>query len=388
MGENAVRLARRIETLPPYLFAEIDRKVQEVRARGVDVIGLGIGDPDSPTPPHIVAAMQQAVADPATHQYPSYFGLPEFRRSVAAWYKRRFDVDLDPDTEVLPLLGSKEGLAHLCTAFIDPGDVSLVPDPAYPVYAIATHLNGGTSQPFALLPERKFLPDYDAIRVPKAAKLLWLNYPCNPTAAVATLADFERASAFAAANDVLFVHDNPYSEITYDGFVAPSALQVAGAKDHTLEFGSLSKTYNMTGWRIGWAAGSPRAIEALGRVKTNIDSGIFNAIQRAGIAALDGPQDFLRDMIAVYTRRRDLVVDTFRDAGVELEPPKGAIYVWIRVPQGHDSASFATLLLDEAGVVVPPGRGYGEAGEGFIRISITTPDARLEEALERIRKVL
>ncbi len=383
-----MKLAHRIETLPPYLFAEIDRKVQEVRAKGVDVIGLGIGDPDMPTPPHIVAALQQAVADPATHQYPSYFGLPEFRRAVAAFYKRRFGVDLNPDTEVLPLVGSKEGLAHLCTAFIDPGDVSLVPDPAYPVYAIGTHLSGGTSVPFALRRETGFLPDYDAIAVPERAKLLWLNYPCNPTAAVAELPDFQNAVDFAKAHDLLLVHDNAYSEITYEGFVAPSALQAQGAKDCAIEFGSLSKTYNMTGWRIGYVVGNAKAIEALGRVKTNIDSGIFNAIQRAGIVALEGPQDFLKDMIALYTRRRDLVVATFRDAGLDVDSPKGAIYIWIPVPDGTDSASFATLLLEEAGVVVPPGRGYGEAGEGYIRVSITTPDDRLEEALQRIRKVL
>ncbi|HEX9694835.1 MAG TPA: LL-diaminopimelate aminotransferase [Actinomycetota bacterium] len=380
--------ARRIETLPPYLFAEIDRKVQAKRAEGMDVISLGVGDPDRPTPQHIVDAMKEAVADPATHQYPSYFGLPEFRRAVAAWYERRFDVDLDPDTEVLPLIGSKEGIAHLCTAYIDPGDVSLVPDPAYPVYDIGTRLAGGIPVPFTLDAGNGFLPDYNSISVPDTTKLFWLNYPCNPTAAVATLDDFAQAVDFCRANDLLLVHDNAYSEITYDGYVAPSALQVPGAKDHAIEFHSLSKTYNMTGWRIGFVVGNAAAIEALGRVKTNIDSGIFNAVQRAGIAALEGPQNFLKDMIALYTTRRDLVVATFNDSGWSLPAPKGAVYVWIPVPDGQDSAGFATLLLDEAGVVVPPGRGYGEAGEGYIRISITTPDDRLEEALQRIRKVL
>jgi len=383
-----VKPARRIETLPPYLFAEIDRKVQAKRAEGMDVISLGVGDPDRPTPQHIVDAMKEAVADPATHQYPSYFGLPEFRRAVAAWYERRFDVDLDPDTEVLPLIGSKEGIAHLCTAYIDPGDVSLVPDPAYPVYDIGTRLAGGIPVPFTLDAGNGFLPDYNSISVPDTTKLFWLNYPCNPTAAVATLDDFAQAVDFCRANDLLLVHDNAYSEITYDGYVAPSALQVPGAKDHAIEFHSLSKTYNMTGWRIGFVVGNAAAIEALGRVKTNIDSGIFNAVQRAGIAALEGPQNFLKDMIALYTTRRDLVVATFNDSGWSLPAPKGAVYVWIPVPDGQDSAGFATLLLDEAGVVVPPGRGYGEAGEGYIRISITTPDDRLEEALQRIRKVL
>ena len=383
-----MRLAHRIQTLPPYLFAEIDRKIQAKRAQGIDVISFGIGDPDTPTPPHIVRALQEAAADATTHQYPSYYGMPEFRRAVAAWYARRFDVTLDPDTEVQPLIGSKEGLAHLAVAFIDPGDVSLVPDPAYPVYEIGTHLAGGTSVTMPLLPENDFIPDFDAIDVPPTAKVLWLNYPSNPCAAVATLADLERAVAFCKAHDLLFAYDNAYSEITFDGFVAPSALQVPGAKDVTIEFHSLSKTFNMTGWRIGMAVGSPVAVEALGRVKTNLDSGIFNAVQRAGIAALDGPQDYLDDLRALYTRRRDLVVKTFNEAGWKLEAPRGSVFVWLSVPEGHDSASFATFLLEEAGVVVPPGRGYGPSGEGFVRISLTVPDARLEEGLERIRTAL
>jgi LL-diaminopimelate aminotransferase len=383
-----MKLARRIETLPPYLFAEIDKKVAAARARGVDVISLGIGDPDRPTPAHIVEALREAAADASTHQYPSYFGLPEFRRAVAAWYRRRFDVELDPDAEVLPLIGSKEGLAHICLAFIDPGDVALVPDPGYPVYAIGTHVAGGTAAPFPLSPLRDFLPDWDAVRVPDRARVVWLNYPCNPTAAVADLGDLKEAVDFARGRDLLLIYDNAYSEITFDGFVAPSVLQVPGAKDCAIEFHSLSKTYNMTGWRCGFAVGSPTAVEALGRVKTNLDSGIFNAIQRAGIAALEGPQDFLAEMRSLYARRRDLVVDTFNQAGWSLDRPRGSIYVWLPVPAGHDSASFATLLLEEAGVVVPPGRGYGEEGEGYVRISITTPDERLEEALSRIRKVL
>ena len=383
-----MKVAKRIETLPPYLFAEIDRKIAAKRAAGVDVISFGVGDPDSPTPEHIVDALKTAAADPATHQYPSYFGMADFRRAVAAWYLRRFDVDLDPDTEVLPLIGSKEGLAHLPVAFVDPGDVTLVPDPGYPVYQVATHLAGGTGVPFPLRPENGFLPDWGSVIVPERAKLVWLNYPCNPTAAVATLEDFEKAVEFARANDILLVHDNAYSEITYDGFVAPSVLQAPGAKDVAIEFHSLSKTYNMTGWRCGFVVGSAFAIEALGRVKTNIDSGIFNAIQLAGIAALEGPQEFLEDLRKLYAKRRDLVVETFNEMGWSLEPPKGSIYVWLPVPEGYDSSSFATFLLEEAGVVVPPGRGYGEAGEGYIRISLTVHDDRLVEGLERIRKAL
>ena len=383
-----MRPAERIAKLPPYLFAEIDRKVSEQKARGVDVISLGIGDPDTPTPDHVVRALQEAAADASTHQYPSYYGLPDFRRAVAAWYGRRFGVELDPDADVLPLLGSKEGLAHIPVAFVDPGDATLVPDPAYPVYETATLLNGGTPVRFALSPEDDFLPDWDRIRVPKHAKIVWLNYPNNPTAATATLDDLAKAVDFAREHDLLLVYDNAYSEITYDGFVAPSVLQVPGAKDVALEFHSLSKTYNMTGWRIGWVAGSPIACEALGRVKTNIDSGIFNAIQRAGIAALEGPQDHVDTMRRLYASRRDKVIDTFNEAGWKLEPPKGSLYVWLPVPEGHDSASFATLLLEQAGVVVPPGRGYGEAGEGFIRISLSVPDDRLEEGLRRIRAAL
>jgi LL-diaminopimelate aminotransferase len=383
-----VRLAKRIETLPPYLFAEIDRKVAAKRAEGVDVISFGIGDPDTPTPAHIVSELMTAAGDPSTHRYPSYYGMPAFRAAVAGWYAKRFGVQLDPGTEIQPLIGSKEGIAHLATAFIDPGDVALVPDPAYPVYEIGTHLAGGTSLHLPLRAENGFWPELDAVQVPANAKVLWLNYPGNPTAAVATLADLERAVAFCRARDLLFAYDNAYSEITFDGFTAPSVLQVPGAKDIAIEFHSLSKTYNMTGWRIGWACGSPTAVEALGRVKTNIDSGIFDAIQRAGVAALQGPQDFLDDLRALYQRRRDLVVKTFNEVGWKLEAPRGSVFVWLPVPSGHDSATFATFLLEQAGVVVPPGRGYGPSGEGFIRISLTVPDDRLEEGLERIRTAL
>jgi LL-diaminopimelate aminotransferase len=383
-----VKLARRIESLPPYLFAEIDRKISEKRAAGVDVISFGVGDPDRPTPPHIVGALQAAAEDASTHQYPSYYGLPEFRSAIATWYRSRFGVELDPDKEVQPLIGSKDGIAHLPVAFVDPGDVVLVPDPGYPVYDVATRLAGGKPKPFPLRARDGFLPKWERVRVPARAKVMWLNYPCNPTAAVAELADLEPAVEFARTHDLLLAYDNAYSEITFDGFTAPSPLQIRGAKDVTVEFHSLSKTYNMTGWRIGWAVGAPTAIEALGRVKTNVDSGIFNAIQRAGIAALEGPQDHVEEMRDLYARRRDLVVKTLNDLGFSIDPPRGSIYVWVPVPKGHNSASFATLLLERAGVVVPPGAGYGKTGDRYVRFSLTVPDDRLEEGLERIRTAL
>lgn len=383
-----MRLAHRIDALPPYLFAEIDRKIGLKRAEGVDVISFGVGDPDRPTPAHVLAALHEAADDPSTHQYPSYYGMPEFRRAVSAWYARRFDVDLDPDTEVQPLIGSKEGIAHLAVAVIDPGDVALVPDPAYPVYEIGTMFAGGSVLHIPLRAENDFFPDLDAVEVPENAKVLWLNYPGNPTAATATLGDLAKAVDFCRANDLILAYDNAYSEITFDGFVAPSVLQVPGARDVAIEFHSLSKTYNMTGWRIGMAVGTPTVVEALGRVKTNIDSGIPNAIQRAGIAALEGPQTFLEEMRNLYQRRRDMVVKTFNEIGWNLEAPRGSVFVWLPVPAGHDSASFVTFLLESAGVVVPPGRGYGPSGEGFFRISLTVPDDRLEEGLERIRTAI
>ena len=379
-----MRVAKRVESLPPYLFAELDRRISERRAAGQDIISLGVGDPDSPTPSHVVDTLAEAARDPSTHQYPSYYGLPEFREAIASWYRRRFGVDLDPDREVLPLVGSKEGLVHLSVAFVDPGDEAIVPDPGYPVYGIGTMLAGGTPVSLPLMAEGGFLPDFDAIRVSDRAKVLWLNYPSNPTAAVADLAVFQRAVSFASDHDLLLAHDAAYSEITFDGYVAPSILQVPFAKDVAVEFGSLSKGHNMTGWRIGWVVGSARAIETLSTVKTNIDSGIFNAVQRAGIAALSGPQDHLDRLRTTYQKRRDLVVGTLNRLGWDLEPPLGSIYVWAPTPEGRGSAEFAETLLDRAGVVVAPGRGYGEAGEGFVRISLTVPDDLLGEAMERL----
>jgi LL-diaminopimelate aminotransferase len=377
--------AKRIESLPPYLFAELDKRVAAKRATGADVISLGVGDPDLPTPAHVVAAMQEAAADPATHQYPSYYGMPELRRAIAGWYAARFGVDLDPDTEVLPLIGSKEGIGHLAVAFVDPGDEALVADPGYPVYGIGTRLAGGEPVSIPLTAERRFLPDWDSLRPTDRTKVVWLGYPSNPTAAVADAATFERAVDFARAHDLLLCHDAAYTEITFDGYVAPSALQIPGAKDVAVEFGSLSKTYNMTGWRVGYVVGNAQAVDALGTVKTNLDSGIFNGVQRAAIAALTGPQDHVEQMRAVYQKRRDVVIAALREVGIELEPPLGSIYVWVPTPSGRSAVDFAAELLDEAAIVVAPGTGYGPHGEGYIRISLSVPDARLQEAMDRLR---
>jgi LL-diaminopimelate aminotransferase len=384
----SMRLAERVRKLPPYLFAELDKKVAAKRASGADVISLGIGDPDLPTPRHVVEALQEAAEDPTTHQYPSYYGLPAFRKAVADFYERRFGVSLDPDTEVQPLIGSKEGLAHLCLAFVDPGDEALVPDPGYPVYAIGTQLAGGGAVSMSLRASKGFLPDFDEVVPTERTKLLWLNYPSNPTAATTDAAFFEEAVAFAARYDLLLCHDAAYSEITFDGYVAPSVLEAPGARDVSIEFGSLSKTYNMTGWRVGYAVGNAEAIRALATVKTNLDSGIFNAVQRAAIAALNGPQDHVEMMRAVYQKRRDTVVSALAEVGVAVEPPLGSIYVWVPVPAGKTSTGFAAELLDEASVVVAPGTGYGPNGEGFVRFSLTVADERLEEAMRRIRERL
>jgi LL-diaminopimelate aminotransferase len=381
-----VKAARRILDLPPYLFAELDRTVEAKRATGVDVISLGVGDPDLPTPRHVVEALQEAAEDPATHRYPSYYGMPALRLAIAGRYRERFGVEVDPDTEVLPLIGSKEGLAHLAFAFVDPGDRALVPDPGYPVYGGSIALAGGRPVPMPLTAEAGFLPDLAALRPPEGTRLMWLNYPSNPTAAVADLDFFQRAVAFARDQDLLLCHDAAYSEITFDGYVAPSILQASEARDVAVEFGSLSKTYNMTGWRVGYAVGSPAAIDALSTLKTNLDSGIFTAVQHAAVAALTGPQDHVERMRAVYQKRRDAVVSAFHDVGVPVEPPLGSIYVWVPTPHGRTAAAFAQDLLDRAAVVVVPGTGYGERGESYVRISLTVPDDRLEEAMARIRE--
>ncbi|MDQ3620079.1 MAG: LL-diaminopimelate aminotransferase [Actinomycetota bacterium] len=385
-----MRTARRIDKLPPYLFAEIDRKVAEARARGADIISFGVGDPDMPTPSHIIDALTEAARDPGTHRYPSYTGMPSFREAIAQWYADRFGVTLDADEEVQPLVGSKEGIFHLPVAFVDPGQVALIPDPGYPVYETGTLLAGGDAHLMPLDADRDFTPDLEAIpsEILERSTVMWLNYPSNPTSATVDKDFFERAVEFCLAHDLLLAHDAAYTEITFDGYVAPSVLEVDGAMDCAVEFHSLSKTYNMTGWRVGWVCGAPQAIEAIKRLKTNIDSGIFDALQRAGIAALQGPQDPLEETVARYQHRRDLLCDGLKSMGIVVEPPRGSIYVWVPVPEGHTSESFTTFLLDEVDIVVAPGTGYGPTGEGFVRFSLTLADERLEEGVERLRGVV
>lgn len=381
-----IRLAQRIAQLPPYLFAEIDRAKKEARSRGADLIDLGIGDPDTPTFPHIVKRLQEAAENPAYHRYPSYEGLAAFRQAVARWYGSRFGVSLDADTEVVSLIGSKEGIAHISLAFTDPGDVNLVPSPGYPVYNIGTLFAGGTSHFLPLRRENGFLPDLDAIpaEVAKKAKLLFINYPNNPTAAVAGREFFERVVAFARRHNVIVCHDAAYSEVYY-GERPTSFLEVEGAKEVGIEFHSLSKTYNMTGWRIGFAVGNAQVIAGLGKIKTNVDSGLFEAIQIAGIEALEGdqgPQEALRGM---YRRRRDVLVEGLRAAGFDVTPPEASFYLWIPVPRPHTSSAFAKLLLEKAGIVATPGNGFGDAGEGYFRMTLCLPEERLREAVERIK---
>lgn len=383
-------VAQRIKNLPPYLFAEIERKIAKAREEGKDIIDLGIGDPDLPTPGFIVERMCQEVQNPENHRYPSYRGLGAFREAAASWYKRRFGVSLDPEREVVALIGSKEGIAHFPWCVVDPGDLVLASDPGYPVYKIGTMLAGGVPLPLPLLPQNEFLPDFSSLpeSLLERVKLVFLNYPNNPTSRTATLEFFQEVVRLAHQFGFIIAHDLAYSEISFDGYRAPSILEVEGAKDVAIEFHSLSKMCNMTGWRIGFAVGNERLIEALGRVKTNIDSGIFNAIQWAGVEALNRVEEALHSILPVYTERRNLVVETFRSLGFDLPYPKATFYVWIPVPSGFTSMSFAEYMLDRAQVVVTPGVGFGKYGEGFVRISLTTPSERLREAMERVKHAL
>jgi LL-diaminopimelate aminotransferase len=380
--------SKRLERLPPYLFAELERKVREQRDAGVDVISLGIGDPDTPTPTGVIDALATAAADPGTHRYPSNRGRPELREAFARFYERRFGVRLDPESEIVPALGAKECIFNLNLAFLDPASIALAADPGYPVYTGGPLLAGAEAVLMPLVPELGFAPDLDAIGgdVAERARLLYLNYPNNPTGAVVPEGLFERAVEFAREHDVLVVHDASYTETTFDGYVAPSFLETPGAKDVGVEVFSLSKGWNMTGWRTAAILGNAEAIEAYWHLKTNIDSGMFEPVQLAAAAALDaGPPPEMRE---IYQRRRDLVVDALREIGVDVTPPKGTIYVWAPVPSGHTSASYCELVLEESGVVVSPGGAYGPNGEGFFRISLTVPDARLAEAVERLRDSL
>jgi LL-diaminopimelate aminotransferase len=380
--------SKRLERLPPYLFAELERKVREKKEAGVDVISLGIGDPDTPTPAPVVDALAGAAADPGTHQYPSNRGRPEFRDAVARFYERRFGVSLDPETEIIPALGAKECVFNLNLAFLDPDSIALAADPGYPVYTGGPLLAGAEAVLMPLVPELGFAPDLDAIGgdVAERARLLYLNYPNNPTGAVLPDGLFERAVEFGREHDVLIVHDASYTETTYDGYVAPSFLETPGAKEVGVEVFSLSKGWNMTGWRTAAIVGNADAVRAYWHLKTNIDSGMFEALQLAAAAALDaGPPQEMRE---IYQRRRDLVCDALREIGVNVTVPKGTIYIWAPVPAGHTSASYCELVLEESGVVISPGGAYGPNGEGFFRISLTVADARLAEAVERLRDSL
>jgi LL-diaminopimelate aminotransferase len=381
--------ARRIKELPPYLFAEIDRRKREALAKGVDLIDLGIGDPDIPTPAPIVERLKSAAETTVNHRYPSSSGLPEFREAVAGWYERRFGIKLDPETEVLSLIGSKEGIANMAVAFVDPGELVLATDPAYPVYQIGTLFSSGRNYSLPLSKANRFLPDLDAIskEVARQAKMLWINYPNNPTTAVAEKEFFEEVVKFAHRNQIIICHDAAYTEIAFDGYRPMSLLQVDGARDVAIEFHSLSKTFNMTGWRIGMAVGNSDLISGLAQVKSNVDSGVFQAVQEAAVEALRLADELVEPSRRVYQERRDVLVSGLQAAGLECERPRATFYVWVSVPKGFTSAQMTAKLLDEAGVVTTPGNGFGVAGEGYIRLTLCVPKDRLKEGVERIGKV-
>lgn len=384
-----IEKADRLKTLPPYLFKEIDRQKDEVRKRGVDIIDLGVGDPDMPTPPHIIEALYESAKDPANHRYPSYSGMDAFNACVAQWYKRRFGVDCDADTEVVTLIGSKEGIAHIPLAYINPGDIALVTSPAYPVPSIGVKFAGGTPYVMDLLKENDFFPDLAAVPkdVAQKAKMMFINYPNNPTSAIATAEFFETVVKFAEENNIIVCHDAAYTELAFDGYKPLSFMQTAGAKSVGIEFHSLSKTYNMTGWRIGFAVGKADVIQALGQIKSNIDSGAFQAVQFAGITALEGDQKCVEDIMDEYAKRRDILIDGLNKVGISVEKPKATFYVWVEVPKGYTSSEFTTHLLTKAGIVVTPGNGFGDAGEGFVRFALTVGQNRMKEAVERIQSI-
>lgn len=383
-----MKVAERVASLPPYLFARIEQKTDEARQKGIDIISLGIGDPDLPTPEHIVQAMIRETGNPENHRYPSSAGMLSFRKAVAGWYRERFGVELDPASEVVSLIGSKEGIAHISFCYLQQGDYALIPDPGYPVYGIGASLSGAQNYLLPLREERGFLPDLAEVPtdIARKAKLLFLNYPNNPTGATATREFFAEVVSFAKNYDIIVCHDAAYSEITFDGYVAPSFLEVEGAKEVGIEFHSVSKTYNMTGWRLGWAVGNPEVVKALGTLKSNLDSGVFQAIQYAGIAALTGPQDCVKRMQGVYQERREAALAGLRSLGWNIPLPKGTIYLWVPVPSGYTSTEFAEVVLDKAGVVITPGIGYGQYGEGYFRIALTVTRERITEAFQRIKQ--
>jgi LL-diaminopimelate aminotransferase len=385
-----MRFARRLDLVPPYLFAELERKVEEKRREGVDVISLGIGDPDLSTPAPVIRALQHAAADPTTHQYPTNRGLEPFRAAVAAFYRDRFGVDIDAATEVVPVLGGKEGVAHVAFACLDPGDIALAPEPGYPPYTSGPLFAGAEVHYLPLVAERAFMPDLDEVPADVAARanLLFLNYPNNPTGAVVAPGAFERAVEYARVNDLIVVHDNAYSEVAFDGYEPPSFLATTGARDVGVEIFSLSKGWNMTGWRTGLVAGNADVVERYRRLKTNLDSGMSEAIQRAAAVALTSEREFPREISEVYSRRRALLADGLRAIGLEVTPPRATPYFWVSVPEGHTSASFTELVLEQASVLVSPGDAYGPSGEGYVRLSLTVPDSRLEEAVDRLTRAL
>ena len=383
------QLSKKLQSLPPYLFLEIDKAKRKARAEGRDIIDLGIGDPDQPTPKFIIEALYNAAQDPANHRYALDQGMPALRSSIESWYKNRFNVNLNPATEILPLIGSKEGIAHFPLAFLNHGDYSLVPDPCYPPYKGGTILAGGKPYLMPLLESNAFLPDFKKIpsSVLKKAKVMFLNYPNNPTGAIADKAFYKDAISFARKHKIIIVSDVAYSEMSYDGYSPSSMLEVEGARDLVIEFHSLSKTYNMTGWRIGWACGNEKLVAALAKVKSNIDSGIFSAIQVAGIAALDGSKDYIKNMCSLYSERRDILMKGLDSLGWQANKLKATFYVWIKIPKKYDSIKFAAMILEKADIVVTPGVGFGKYGEGYIRMALTVNKDRISEALDRLRNI-
>jgi LL-diaminopimelate aminotransferase len=382
--------SNRVAQIPPYLFAEINKKKAALIKSGVDVIDLGIGDPDIPTPEHIVEKLIEEMQDPQNLKYPSFIGCAEFRQAVADFYKRQFDVNLDPETEVLTLIGSKEGIAHLIPSLIDPGDFVLIPDPSYPVYRMATTLANGQFYNMPLTLENHYQPEFHLIpeEITQRAKLMFLNYPGNPTTATVDLEFFQRAVSFAQKNQIPIAHDAAYNMVTFDGYKAPSILQINGAKEIAVEFGSLSKTYNMTGWRIGYIVGNKEIIKSLSILKSNMDSGQFTPIQKAAAFALNSDQSSIAKHNQIYRERMNVVLDGLKSIGVKVDPPKGSFFIWAPVPVGYTSISFVTSVLEQTGVIITPGNAFGPSGEGYFRISLSVPSPRLYEAMNRIKQNL